>query len=508
MNKKLRTLTLLGSIVYILLLFLLTFVEGKSDSASIQGFADALWYSIVTLSTVGYGDLYPVTVAGRIIGVCFVLMSVGVLSFIIGAAISFLTGTLLPALRLRMVRDKQWYVFSGGDDAALSLQKDLEQHHPEALFLFPAAQADRVGSRSNIRFYTGTPEQAVADKTDRCSLFFMEADTDNYTPALRAVSTGFPVYARSRQEPEVPTPNLTLFNRYTCCAREYWRSRPLHTAETTILLVGSGEYAAALLEHGLLMNVYGNEHSVHWHCFGDWSGFRRNHPQLCGQNALFGDSLTFHEVPWNESALLNTADRILLCSDHDRENTEILRQLRRYHPIKGKLHLRAGSCLPGETVFGTDDRIYTEELVMGTQLTATAQLMHQIYLESTGCSSPAWEDLSPFLQQSNIAAADHLLTKVRMLLGDDGITALTKENCTAAAQVYERSRGQLAEQYREIEHLRWMRFHTLYNWQYAPTRDNAARLHPLMQPYTMLSTTEQAKDDYAWELIGEIAERM
>ena len=41
--------------------------ESKSPDANITSGGDALWYSLVTITTVGYGDFYPVTAAGRII---------------------------------------------------------------------------------------------------------------------------------------------------------------------------------------------------------------------------------------------------------------------------------------------------------------------------------------------------------------------------------------------------------------------------------------------------------
>ena len=44
----------------------------------------------------------------------------------------------------------------------------------------------------------------------------------------------------------------------------------------------------------------------------------------------------------------------------------------------------------------------------------------------------------------------------------------------------------------------------MYNWHYAPQRDNARRLHPLMVPFDELTLADQAKDDYAWELIGSL----
>jgi voltage-gated potassium channel len=42
--------------------------ESRAADASIQNGWDAFWYSMVTITTVGYGDFYPVTVGGRIAG--------------------------------------------------------------------------------------------------------------------------------------------------------------------------------------------------------------------------------------------------------------------------------------------------------------------------------------------------------------------------------------------------------------------------------------------------------
>ena len=53
-------------------------VEG-GENASIQSFPDALWWAVVTITTVGYGDMVPVTVVGR--AVAFVLMLGGIAFF-------------------------------------------------------------------------------------------------------------------------------------------------------------------------------------------------------------------------------------------------------------------------------------------------------------------------------------------------------------------------------------------------------------------------------------------
>ncbi len=52
---------------------------------------DAFWYSIVTITTVGYGDYYPVTTGGRITGMFIMLTGVG----IIGALASLMASLLI-----------------------------------------------------------------------------------------------------------------------------------------------------------------------------------------------------------------------------------------------------------------------------------------------------------------------------------------------------------------------------------------------------------------------------
>jgi voltage-gated potassium channel len=54
--------------------------ESASTQANIITGSDSLWWSIVTLATVGYGDKYPVTTAGRVIGVIVMVVGVGLFS--------------------------------------------------------------------------------------------------------------------------------------------------------------------------------------------------------------------------------------------------------------------------------------------------------------------------------------------------------------------------------------------------------------------------------------------
>jgi len=59
-------------------------VESSDPEANIQTASDAMWYLLVTMSTVGYGDYYPVTDSGRIIGSLIIVVGVGVFGTLTG----------------------------------------------------------------------------------------------------------------------------------------------------------------------------------------------------------------------------------------------------------------------------------------------------------------------------------------------------------------------------------------------------------------------------------------
>jgi hypothetical protein len=58
--------------------------ERPDPAANITTAGDALWYVIVTMSTVGYGDQYPVTEIGRTFGVVIIVVGVGVFGTLTG----------------------------------------------------------------------------------------------------------------------------------------------------------------------------------------------------------------------------------------------------------------------------------------------------------------------------------------------------------------------------------------------------------------------------------------
>ena len=93
MKKHVR-LILSALAVYLVLLLLLLAAESPAPDASIRSFGDAVWFSLVTMTTVGYGDLSPVTPLGRVLGSIFALCSVGILTALIGISLRLIAGAV------------------------------------------------------------------------------------------------------------------------------------------------------------------------------------------------------------------------------------------------------------------------------------------------------------------------------------------------------------------------------------------------------------------------------
>jgi voltage-gated potassium channel len=58
--------------------------EQYAEGANITNSGDAVWYVVVTMSTVGYGDRFPVTELGRLFGTIVIVVGVGVFGTLTG----------------------------------------------------------------------------------------------------------------------------------------------------------------------------------------------------------------------------------------------------------------------------------------------------------------------------------------------------------------------------------------------------------------------------------------
>ena len=543
MNKKRITQVFLLAGVYLVLLYLFTFFENSQGIT----FGQAIWYSLATLSTVGYGDVVPKSPGGMAIGGFFAMLSTFLFAFIVGVVLSIMRGSLLPMLRLALSRGKTWYIFEEFSPRSRIMGQNIQKESKDNVVVIANTPASYNDGKGKSEIYTTLSAEAVirrASDKSRCRVFCM--DDNGFVNYMRGVSlmhSGAQVCCLSEFEPDHYPSSLILFNPYISCASLYWRKYPARLSGESIVLIGSGKYAEAILEQALVVNVFDPDQHIQYLVYGDFEQFRLNHPflsQVCncsdrplspGQKHSRGDTLVFSSAPWNEDhEVLKAADRIILCFDNDEETLSTFAMLHKYVPTSAAIYARLSQdaeapeihfanpaglqtpeseLLPGHKRalirFGNPVELLTPDIVMRRHLDQWARTMHEIYLTSSGLTSPRWEELDAFKRRSNCASASHILVKARILLGEQVGQELTKEILEAAFEAWQKEWPEKKDYFRQIEHERWMRFHFMNNWQYNKVRDDGKRLHSSLLPYDKLDEKERAKDDYAWELLGELA---
>lgn len=66
--------------------------EREVDGANITSFGDALWWACTTVTTVGYGDRFPMTTEGRVIAVVLMLVGIGLVGAVTAAVATWILG--------------------------------------------------------------------------------------------------------------------------------------------------------------------------------------------------------------------------------------------------------------------------------------------------------------------------------------------------------------------------------------------------------------------------------
>ena len=97
-------------------------VEHRAQPEAFSNIGDSFWWAVVTFTTVGYDDIYPITPLGKILG--------GVISMIGIAMIAIPTGIISSAV-INIMQRKKNQKLNNTDDVVLQVQEDKSMENDD-----------------------------------------------------------------------------------------------------------------------------------------------------------------------------------------------------------------------------------------------------------------------------------------------------------------------------------------------------------------------------------------
>jgi len=106
-NKKFELITLLTlSTFFIFISGIMLYVfEGNNQNPNINNLFDAFYWALITISTVGYGDISPVTPEGRVVTMLIIITGIGLISFVTSIIVSSFNERLGVLREDRVIQD-------------------------------------------------------------------------------------------------------------------------------------------------------------------------------------------------------------------------------------------------------------------------------------------------------------------------------------------------------------------------------------------------------------------
>lgn len=116
------TLAMFSSIVIFVSSILIYVMEANNPKSPINTLYEAVYWSIVTISTVGYGDITPITDEGRFVAMLVIFAGISVLAFTTSLFVSAFTEKLDEIREMKTVEDiskiKKFHLICGYEEVA------------------------------------------------------------------------------------------------------------------------------------------------------------------------------------------------------------------------------------------------------------------------------------------------------------------------------------------------------------------------------------------------------
>jgi voltage-gated potassium channel len=128
------------------------------EPETFPGWFDALWYVMTTVTTVGYGDFYPVTLAGRIYAIFIFLIGIGIAGLAIGKLVEALGAHRKRKEEGRLdFKGKGHFVIIGWSEKAKYAISEIIETHPELDIVLIDHLSVTPLTHKNVHYIQGDP---------------------------------------------------------------------------------------------------------------------------------------------------------------------------------------------------------------------------------------------------------------------------------------------------------------------------------------------------------------
>jgi voltage-gated potassium channel len=159
----------------------------KSVNSGFTNFGDSFWWTIVTMSTVGYGDKVPMTIAGRIIGtICMLSGPLLMVSFISSMGVRLYNRWMKGVRGMAQINSKEHMVICGWNKKGEDIINEIRMSQLKGLRI--TIIDDSINTKpiddARISFVKGNAsELSVLDRANISEAKFAIVLAENSTPA-------------------------------------------------------------------------------------------------------------------------------------------------------------------------------------------------------------------------------------------------------------------------------------------------------------------------------------
>jgi voltage-gated potassium channel len=157
-KEFLGRLTIMTLAVVILgVIGMILFERGKNDN--IDSIGDTIWWTFVTITTVGYGDIFPVTTGGRIVGIIIMIFGIGFLGMFTATIASvFVERKLSKDRGLRALKNmKDHFILCGWNYCAPDVISEIHTDNGKKDIVIIANLEEKPIDENFVEFIKGDP---------------------------------------------------------------------------------------------------------------------------------------------------------------------------------------------------------------------------------------------------------------------------------------------------------------------------------------------------------------